>query len=73
MTKPDIPTLTKRIVEEASLPKTEEDMLYKFNRHQLLELYVFITELKKTNEELITKIQEMNKGTDGDNNRSDRS
>lgn len=62
--KPDVPTLIKRIQKEASLPAAENDMLQKFNRHQLLELYVYITELKKNNEELINKIQEMNGGAD---------
>lgn len=60
--KPDIPTLIKRISQEASLPEVEKGMLQKFNRHQLLELYVYISELKKTNEELIKKIQDMNDG-----------
>lgn len=59
--KPDVPTLIKRIVEEASLPQVQEEMIHKFNRHQLLELYIYITELKKSNKELIDKINEMNK------------
>jgi len=60
--KTDVPTLIRRIITEAALPKAEEDMLYKFNRHQLVELYVFISELKKNNEELIKKINDMNMG-----------
>lgn len=58
--KPDVPKLIKRIIEEASLPAAETEMLYKFTRQQLVELYIYLSELKKTNVELINKIQEMN-------------
>jgi hypothetical protein len=58
--KPDVPTLIRRISEEASLPEPEKTIIHKFNRHQLLELYVYISELKKSNKELILKINEMN-------------
>lgn len=68
-----MPTLIKRIIKEAALPPTEEEMLYKFNRHQLLELYVYITELKKTNEELIKKIQKMNQSSGGGDVRTSES
>jgi len=57
--KPDIPTLIKRISKEAHLPSVEESMIYKFSRSQLVELYVFISELKKTNSELINKVREI--------------
>jgi len=57
--KPDTPTIIKRIIEEASLPKKDAEALYKLNRQQLLELYMYITELKKTNKELHAKLDEL--------------
>jgi hypothetical protein len=58
--KPDVPTLIKRITEEASLPDTEKGMVYKFSRQQLVELYMYLSELKRTNVELVDKIRQLN-------------
>jgi len=57
--KPDTPTIIKRIIQEASLPKKKEEGLHKLNRQQLLELYMYITELKKSNQELNTRLDEI--------------
>jgi len=65
--KIDTPTLLRRIIEEARLGGIEKETVTKFNRHQLVELYMYITELKKTNKELSDKIQDMNlKGDEDD-------
>jgi hypothetical protein len=60
--KPDVPTLIKRIIQEASLPDNEKDILSKFNRNQLVELYVYLSELKRSNIELTDKINQLNAG-----------
>ncbi len=57
--KPDVPTLIHRIKEMASLPDTDNIKVQKFNREQLTELYVYISELKHGYKELSKKINEI--------------
>jgi hypothetical protein len=57
--KPDVPTLIKRIGEMCSLPKAEKETVHKFNREQLTELYVYISELRHSHKELSAKISEI--------------
>ena len=57
--KPDIPTLIHRIKEMASLPESESKKVHKFNRDQLMELYIYISELKHGHKELTAKINNM--------------
>ncbi|NJR72713.1 MAG: toprim domain-containing protein [Scytonema sp. CRU_2_7] len=45
--KLDAETLLRKIIEEAKLPETEKNIITKFNRRQLVELYLYISELKK--------------------------
>lgn len=67
--KPDTPTIIKRIIQEASLPQKKSEDLHKLNRHQLLELYMYITEVKKTNKELKLKLETfIAQGSNGENN-----
>jgi len=54
--KPDVPTLIKRIGEMCSLPVLEKEKVHKFNREQLVELYVYLTELKASHKEALAKI-----------------
>lgn len=62
--KPDIPTLIRRITEMASLPQAETEKVLKFNREQLVELYVYLLELKASHRELLLKINSMSTGGD---------
>lgn len=64
--KPDMASLIKRIIREASLPKPQEEMVTKLSRQQLLELLFYITELKHSNEQLRDKVIEMNDKNDGE-------
>ena len=66
--KPDTPTILKRIIQEASLPGNEAEKLQKLNRQQLVELYLYITELKRTNKDLHEKIELMTQGRADDKN-----
>lgn len=56
-TKPDISRLIASIGQMALLPNMKNGQT-KFNRIQLTELYVYIRELKKSRDELLTKIEE---------------
>jgi len=60
--KPDVPSLIKRITEIAALPISEKNKVQKFTREQLVELYVYLSELKSSHKDLLTKINEMSKG-----------
>jgi len=68
--RPGTPTLIKRIIEEADLPKNEKDVVQRMRRDQLVDLHFYIKELKLTNEELIVKINELHQQNNGD--QSDR-
>lgn len=57
--KPDVPTLIKRISEMCRLPAAENEKVHKFNRDQLVELYVYLSELKASHKELLDKINEI--------------
>jgi len=57
--KIDSSTLVQRISDEASLKDPEKDTIRTFSRQQLLELFVFITELKRNNLELNNKIEQI--------------
>lgn len=54
--KPDVPTLIKRIKEMCNLPDLEKEKVHKFNREQLVELYVYLAELKASHKEALAKI-----------------
>jgi len=54
--KPDVPTLIKRIGEMCNLPDLEKEKVHKFNREQLVELYVYLAELKASHKEALAKI-----------------
>lgn len=54
--KPDIVSLIASIGDMALLPKIQPNQI-KFTRAQLLELYVFVRELKKSRDELLIKVE----------------
>lgn len=71
--RPDSPTILKRIIEECQLPNTTKDTLQRLSRDQLVNLYFYITELKRTNEEMSKKIQELHQqGNEGNNDETER-
>lgn len=58
--KPDVPTIITRIIKACSLPEgNEKDKLYKLDRHQLLELMLFVEESNKTISQLTQRIEEL--------------
>jgi len=64
--RPDAPAILKRIIEICDLPTDKKDSLQRMNRDQLVNLHIYITELKRTNEELSKKIDELHQPGNGD-------
>lgn len=71
--RPDNPTIIKRIIEECGLPNNEDVSIQRFSREQLMSLYFYVTEVKRTNKEYKNKIVELNQqGNEGKSGESKR-